>query len=310
MLPKEVFLFPTQNIGFEIPPTIFSEEALERHRPPRVVKTFEQRLTELTTSQRQALTELQGLVAAARAKDEQTRQLLAYVDDWTLLRYLVARSFRVSKAMQMLEATGRWRIKHPPEQWRCKICHGGNAGIHMLQFVGWDRLHRPVLYASMRWSKERNDPSISLTHTIEAFYHAIQLMPVGVEQWVFVTDFHTYSHLVDGNPKMSIAILQVLQDHFPERLGLQVMIGAPAVFGILFKLISRFIEPRTREKVLFLYPNGEPSIHHELPKLFPKPLSDYMCRTLMRNCDPKGCQAIRDTALDAPTVAIRPSEGE
>lgn len=308
MLPKEVFLFPTQNIGLPIPPTICSEEALAKYRPPRVVKTLEQRIAEFNPSQQSALAELRDLIAQAKTNSKESAEIFAFADDWALLRYLVARSFRVPKALQMLEETGRWLLKNPIPSWRCKICHGGNAGIHMLQFVGWDRLHRPVLYAAMGWSSERTDPKLSLMHTMEQFYHAIRLMPLGVEQWVFVTDFHTYSHLVDGNPKMSIAILQVLQNHFPERLGLQVMIAAPAMFGVFFKLISRFIEPRTRDKVLFLYPKGEPSMQRELPKLFDEPLASYMIKHLELNCDAKACQAIRDQAKDAPTVSLVPAE--
>ena len=299
MLPREAFLFPTQNIGFEIPKYIATEEALERCRPPRVVRTLDERLSELSETQLQALDELRSLVKAKEG------DLFHFVDDWTLVRYLVARSFRVTKAYNMLEHTAHWRQKHPPEYWKCKLCHHGNAGIHMLQFCGWDLYHRPVLYASMRWSKERNDPVTSLIHTVEAFNHAVQMMPMGVEQWVFVTDFHTYSHLVDGNPRMSMGILQALQDHFPERLGLQVMVGAPTVFGILFKMLSPFIDARTKAKIRFVYNNVEPSIQEVFPTLFPKDVSDYLCRNLELNCDAKKCQAVRDQAIGAPTVTIK-----
>ena len=52
--------------------------------------------------------------------------------------------------------------------------------------------------------------------------------------------------------KTARATLSILQDHYPERLHRFVLLHAPALFSGFFKMISPFIDPVTKAKILFV----------------------------------------------------------
>ena len=270
------FVFERQNVGFEIPSYLVDEAELARIRPPSTVSTLQQRLDELTPQAREAFETLKEQV---QSQDWFKAELY---DDRTLIRYLIARNYNIAKSTAMLQKTAAWHESSGSLQWQCEMCKE-DPNQHMMQFVGWDLQHRPVLYNSMRWSPDRVDPQRSLKHTVQAFNHAISLMPEGVEQWISVTDFVTYSHFKDGNPKMGSTVISTMQDHFPERLAMKILVDPPTMFWVLWKLFGPFIDAKTKEKVKFMYTKGKPNIRDEFPKIFPPHLSDYLIRSYERN---------------------------
>ena len=52
--------------------------------------------------------------------------------------------------------------------------------------------------------------------------------------------------------KTARATLSILQDHYPERLHRFVLLHAPALFSGFFKMISPFIDPVTKAKIVFV----------------------------------------------------------
>jgi hypothetical protein len=157
----------------------------------------------------------------------------------------------------------------------------------MMQFSGWDLQHRPVLYLSYKYSGDRGDVQASVDHNVGTFKQLASLMPVGVEQWVVLTDFVTYSHWRDGTSSIGRTIVQMLQDHYPERLACQVLIDPPTTFWVFWKMLSPFVDERTKKKVKFLYTAQEPNIRDEFPKMFPPHLSDYLIKAYLDNCTRK-----------------------
>lgn len=272
-LPKDCFLLPKQNDGFQIPYFLSSDEEVDKIRPPSVVKTWEQRYAELDATQQGKLEEFRKMVATAPWYDE------AKFDSWLCLRYLIARSYDTKKAMAMLENSVKWWAETGSETWRCEACLE-NPNEHMGQFIGWDKEHRPVMFMSMRWGPERKNP---LRHMICCFNHMVRMMPVGVEKWVCVTDFETYSHLHDGKPSMGIGVIRTIQDHFPERLGKMVCINPPKLFSVLWKLFLPAIDPVTRTKVEFLWTEDQPSACEAFPRLFPQHLCEYLADSYDRS---------------------------
>ena len=55
------------------------------------------------------------------------------------------------------------------------------------------------------------------------------------------------------NPSMrtSRTVLDILQSHYPERLGRALIINIPTLINLFFKVIMPFVDPITREKVHF-----------------------------------------------------------
>lgn len=265
-LPKECFLLPKQNDGFQIPYYLTSEEQVSRVRPPAVVQTWEERHAQLDAEQKEKYEKFVEMVKAAPWYDPKTQ------DCWCCLRYLVARSFDLKKSFHMIEKTAEWLQETGSADWKCDSCLE-NPNQHMGQFVGWDREHRPVMFMSMRWGPERKNP---LRHMITCFNHLITLMPVGVEKWVCVTDFETYSHIKDSKPSMGISVIQTIQNHYPERLGKMICVNPPGMFWFLWKLFYPVIDPLTRTKVEFLYTEDKPSVYDSFPKLFDNPLTPFL----------------------------------
>ncbi|EPY29859.1 hypothetical protein AGDE_09752 [Angomonas deanei] len=180
----------------------------------------------------------------------------------------------------MLEKTAQW-IKDfgYDEKTQCSICQK-DPNQHMGQFIGWDKEHRPVMFMSMRWGPERKNP---LEHMVCCFKHLISQMPQGVEKWVCVTDFESYSHFKDGKPSMGLGVINTIQDHFPERLGKMICVNPPTLFWVLWKAFYNFIDPVTRTKVEFVYTEDKPCIYESFPKLFPYHIRGFMYDTYNRS---------------------------
>ncbi len=48
-----------------------------------------------------------------------------------------------------------------------------------------------------------------------------------------------------------MAVLNILQDHYPEQLGLSLVINLPFLLNAFYRVISPFIDPITRQKLCF-----------------------------------------------------------
>ena len=273
--PGDIFLRPRLNAGFKPPSFLVNKDELESIRPPPVVQALEQHLSELSADEKEALSEMRQFATAKSYNPEE-------VDDWMLMRYLVARSWNVKKSSAMLEKTMEWRAKKNALALRCAKCDV-NPNSHMMCFVGWDLQHRPVMYMSHRWAMDRWNVEENVAHVCETYNHMCTLMPEGVGKWVGCVDFVTFSYWKDGNPKSGKEVIGMLQDHFPERLGLQVLVDPPTTFWALWKIFSLVIDEKTKTKVSFQYTSQQPNIATEFPKIFPPHLSDYLVRQFNEN---------------------------
>ncbi|PWV10255.1 hypothetical protein C3747_71g85 [Trypanosoma cruzi] len=168
-LPRDLFLFPKQNAGFQIPFFLSTEEEAAKVRPPAVVKTLEERLQEFSEGQREILSSFKKAVRDAPWYSE------AEDDDWLLLRYLIARNFDVKKSFVCWKNLFIGAEKKTLTTGICEACLK-DPNRHMMQFVGWDLQNRPVCFMAMRWGPDRKEP---LKHCVATFNHLVKLMPLG-----------------------------------------------------------------------------------------------------------------------------------
>ena len=287
------------NSGFAVPEFLRDPTALAEIQPPTSVKTLEQRKAELTDDQRKAFGEFLRIARsdpayaatlAAEAHDDGTPGPGGagppVDDEWRILRYLTARGFNVKKACDMLHATLVWERQIKPASLVCRRCVTDTES-HCQEFVGWDLQHRPVMYSSYAWARAatRNNSDDAINHNVALMHRLTKggLMPEGVEQWVVLTDFVTYSMLRDATSKVGIVVMQCLQNHYPERLGAQLLIDPPSAFWVMYKAALPFLDERTKAKVHFCYTEAEPRIDAVFAQLFPPHLAAYLCRTFRHN---------------------------
>ena len=281
---------------FETPPWLVDASLFAKIAPPKSVKTLAGRLTELDASQRAALAELKALATTdpkykatigADNHDDGTPGGGAgppLADEWRLLRYLGARGFHARKAADMLHASLLWERQLRPAAVQCTRC-ARDPNAHCMEFVGWDVKHRPVMYATYAWSDPatRNNADEAIEHNVALFQRVKALMPEGVEQWVVLTDFVTYSLWRDATSKVGRVVMDVLQNHFPERLGAQVLVDPPAAFWVMYKAVAPFIDERTKAKLVFAYTDATPSVDEVFAAMFPPHLAAYLVRHYRRN---------------------------
>jgi hypothetical protein len=185
-----------------------------------------------------------------------------FCDEACLCRYLRARDWNLNKSYKMLRDTLKWREEFKVEQITAEhVKEEAKTGKMFKR--GHDALGRPTVYMTPQRENSKNYTKNLqlLVYTIE---RAIDSLPEGVEQMSWVIDFNGYS--LSNAPPISVAMetLNILSNHYPERLGVAVMVDTPWIFGLFWKAVSPFIHPNTAKKIQFV------SGQSEKEKLFSK----------------------------------------
>ncbi|KAF8104914.1 hypothetical protein N665_0165s0003 [Sinapis alba] len=180
-----------------------------------------------------------------------TEKSSEYCSDDAIARYLAARNGHVKKATKMLKETLKWRIQYKPEEIRWEeISREAETGkIYRANCT--DKYGRPVLV--MRPScQNTKSPKGQIRFLVYCMENAILNLPDHQDQMVWLIDFHGFnmSHI---SVKVSRETAHVLQEHYPERLGLAVLYNPPKIFEPFWKMVKPFLDPKTRNKVRFVY---------------------------------------------------------
>ncbi|KAG5353521.1 hypothetical protein C0989_005968 [Termitomyces sp. Mn162] len=109
-------------------------------------------------------------------------------------------------------------------------------------------LLRPGLYLFP--SRQNTDgPERQIQFTVWMLERTIDLMGPGVETLALLINYGDKAK----NPSLSVArtVLNILQDHYPERLGAALILNVPFLLNAFYKLINPFIDPVSRDKMKF-----------------------------------------------------------
>ena len=200
------------------------------------------------------------------------------LDDRCLLRYLIARNFDFKKAEKMLSNTLIWRAEFGvkrihTKEYMSKIQKENATGKIYLR--GFDNEGHVIMYMRPRYENtfEHEGNVMHLVYQLERAvacmvqkYEDQQLQqtdnenaPKLQEKLCLLVDYAGYS-LYNAPPmKTSNAILDILQNHFPERLYKGYCINPPWIFSGFWKLISPFIDIKTKTKVIMVTGISQPS---------------------------------------------------
>ncbi|KAI4168410.1 MAG: hypothetical protein LQ343_006419 [Gyalolechia ehrenbergii] len=166
-----------------------------------------------------------------------------------LLRYLRATKWNVQDAASRLQATLTWRHEYGLENHTLEYISPENAtGKQVIQ--GYDIAGRPCLYLNPgKQNTERSNKQVE--HLVFMLERTLDLMPAGQEMLALLINFD--KKMGGDRPPLwqGKQVLNILQSHYPERLGRSLVINIPWVVWTFFKLINPFIDPATREKLKF-----------------------------------------------------------
>ncbi|KAL2498383.1 Sec14p-like phosphatidylinositol transfer family protein [Abeliophyllum distichum] len=184
---------------------------------------------------------------------------LQYCTDACLKRYLVARNWNVEKSKKMLEETLRWRSTYKPEEirWHEVAIEGETGKVYRANFR--DRHGRTVLILrpGMQNTSSLDNQMKHLVYLIE---NAILNLPEDQEQMAWLIDFTGWSLSNNVPIKSARDTINILQNHYPERLAIAFLYSPPRIFEAFWKVVRYFLDPKTFQKVKFVYPKNKDSV--------------------------------------------------
>ncbi|KAJ3106656.1 hypothetical protein HDU97_005808 [Phlyctochytrium planicorne] len=197
-----------------------------------------------------------GIIPQSLSEKDQ-KEAMTFCDDSCLKRYLRARAWDVDKAAIKLRETLLWRAEYRPHELSSKDLieesKGGNTYLNgqvvVLTSPIFDRQGRPIIY--LRKRSKAVDPEKNIQLLVKILEDAISLMPAGVEKVCLILDMTEYTRA--NSPPLSATrlTLNILSNHYPERLGISYIVNAPWIFNTLWAIVSPFLDAVTRSKVRF-----------------------------------------------------------
>ncbi|CCH44100.1 hypothetical protein BN7_3658 [Wickerhamomyces ciferrii] len=202
-----------------------------------------------------------NLEVAKAPKSSEKASLTSHEKSWLtrecFLRYLRATKWIVKDAIERLELSLAWRrefgITGENDIVTPELVEPENAtGKEVI--LGYDNNARPILY--LKNGRQNTKSSFRQVQQLVFFLEkVINFMPQGQDTIALLIDFKQYK--VEGTtskiPPLSIGkqVLDILQTHYPERLGRALLTNIPIVAWTFLKLIHPFIDPNTKEKIIF-----------------------------------------------------------
>ncbi len=211
------------------------------------------------------------LVVPVKEKaNENTKEISLSLDEkaWLtrecILRYLRATKWIEKDAIDRIEGTIAWRrefgIDHIEDFSENTVTADlvepeSLTGKEIV--LGFDNDCRPCLYLKPGRQNTKNSFR-QVQHLVFFLERVIDFMPSGQDSLALLIDFKQHPEIASEVqtskiPPLSVGrqVLHILQTHYPERLGKALLTNIPFLGRAFLKLIYPFIDPLTREKLVF-----------------------------------------------------------
>ncbi|KAJ3205253.1 hypothetical protein HDU67_008938 [Dinochytrium kinnereticum] len=173
-----------------------------------------------------------------------------WADDACLLRYLRATKWDAEAAAIRLRKTLQWRREYRPTEISPEEVEP--ESVTGKQFVsGFDKIGRPLYFLVPR-NENTKTYERQLRYVVYNLEKGIALMPYSVEQFTLVIDYENMSMMNSTPLHVSKKFLEIVGDHYPERLGQAFMINPSWYLWVFFKLLGPFLDPVTKSKIHFV----------------------------------------------------------
>ncbi|KAG5612572.1 hypothetical protein H5410_023853 [Solanum commersonii] len=173
-------------------------------------------------------------------------KLALYCSDASISRYLAAQSWNVKKAAKMLKASLKWRLDFKPEEilWDDVASEAETGKIYRSNYK--DKHGRPVLVMRPRCQNTKSVEG-QMKYLVYCMENAVVNLPEDQEQMIWLVDFHGYA-LSNFSIKVTKETAHILQDYYPERLGITILYDAPKIFEPFWKIILTIRDFQTPDK--------------------------------------------------------------
>lgn len=160
----------------------------------------------------------------------------------------------VMKAAAMLQGTLEWRQQHDVDKLeRSEFIDTPFMKEGWVYVDGNDAQGRSVVLFRKRKDKfPLHLEQTYLRYMMFVLETAIKNMKQGQEQWVWVLDLAVYAPSNAPHMNVTLSVIQMLANHYPERLHKAYICNAPSIFSLAYKVISPFVDPVTKSKVEFV----------------------------------------------------------
>ncbi|KAI8562611.1 hypothetical protein RHMOL_Rhmol03G0048200 [Rhododendron molle] len=177
--------------------------------------------------------------------------------DASILRYLKARNWNTKKASKMLKETLKWRLDYKPEkiQWE-DVAH--EAKIGKLYRANYFDKHGRTVLIMRPGLQSTSSTAVQIKYLVYCMERTISDLKPDQEQMVWLIDFQGWN-MSSISVKVTKETAHLLQERYPERLGLAILYDPPKVFESFWLLVKPFLEPKTYKKVKFVFRNDQQS---------------------------------------------------
>ncbi|GIL56368.1 hypothetical protein Vafri_11730 [Volvox africanus] len=210
-------------------------------------------VSDLTDHEQLLVKQLKAEVAAIVAQHACLKQ---FCNEHTYVRYLRARGWNLHKASRMLKTTLEWRLDYKPHLIKWEEVKSESLSGKLWVYHVLDKAGRPIVFMRPR-NQNTKETDMQIRHLIYTLEVASRLADKsGAGKFTWLLDFNGYS-LTNAPPlKVSLHCNSILANHYPERLGLACCYHAPMLFSMTWKAVQPFIDPVTKEKIVFVDKGG------------------------------------------------------
>ncbi|KAG2149105.1 CRAL TRIO domain-containing protein [Suillus bovinus] len=165
-----------------------------------------------------------------------------------LLRYLRATNWNADLAIKRLEDTLRWRREFGIYDKITSEYIEPEATTGKAFLFGYDTHGRPAIYVSPSKVGAEESPR-TLQFIVWIAERSFDLMGPGVESLALLADFADNAKYPSIG--LSRTVLDIIQTHYPERLGLALVTHLSWLVNAFIALLMPFMDPHTRQKLVF-----------------------------------------------------------
>ncbi|KAJ2550306.1 hypothetical protein EV175_004122 [Coemansia sp. RSA 1933] len=177
-----------------------------------------------------------------------------WLTDECIARYVRARKGVYEDTKKALRKTIEWRASTRPHALRPDVVEI-ESRTGKMYLNGFDKFSRPIIYMynHRQNTKEADNQIRWVIYTLEM---CIRNMRPGVEKVTLAIDATHWGFSNSVSIGTAKKFLEILANHYPERLGRAVIFMPPRFFVAFYSLVSPFIDPVTKAKVAFVNPNA------------------------------------------------------